>query len=244
LGSPPPSSKGQLAFTLGIVSIFFNLLYVPGILAIVWGGRERQENSNARRGFVCGIIGTAISALLTLIFVVAAVAGGSSAKTTVRQTAVRPTSTALSAADQAIADKAAADKAAADKVIADKAAAVQAAADKAAADKVIADKAAVTQAAAAAQAAAAPRTLSGTGSKVTAHFTLLAGGYKVAWVARGTMDNFIVHIHDLKGAEDHLVNEIPPNPSSGEVFFDSPGGEFYLDVQGATLTWTITLTPA
>ncbi|MGI9032904.1 MAG: hypothetical protein ACR2HY_04320 [Acidimicrobiales bacterium] len=40
---------------LGIVSIGFNLVYIPGILAIVWGGRERQENSKARTGFICGI---------------------------------------------------------------------------------------------------------------------------------------------------------------------------------------------
>ncbi|MGI9022356.1 MAG: hypothetical protein ACR2HV_03825, partial [Acidimicrobiales bacterium] len=38
-----------------------------GILAIVWGGRERQQNSKARTGFICGIIGTSLSALWTLI---------------------------------------------------------------------------------------------------------------------------------------------------------------------------------
>ena len=40
------------------------------------------------------------------------------------------------------------------------------------------------------------------------------------------------------------MNEIPPSPSSGETVFDSPGGEFYLEVDAGELRWNITLTPA
>ncbi len=69
-------SKANAAFVLGIVSIFFNLLFVPGILAIVWGGRERDQNSKARTGFICGIIGTVISVLITLVAIVSLVGAG------------------------------------------------------------------------------------------------------------------------------------------------------------------------
>lgn len=136
---------------------------------------------------------------------------------------------------KAVADKAASDKAAADK----------AASDKAVADKAAADSAAAAARAAAAQAAAAPRRLSGAGSKVTEHFSLQAAGYKVAWSANGqNPDNFIVYIHGLSGSSENLVNEIPPDPASGEAFFQSSGGDFYLSVAASTLTWAITLTPA
>jgi len=54
-----------------------NVFYVPGILAIVWGGRERRESSKARTGFICGIIGTSLSALATLILVIAVASAGS-----------------------------------------------------------------------------------------------------------------------------------------------------------------------
>lgn len=68
--APVANSKANAAFTLGIISIFANLFYVPGILAIVWGGRERRGNSKANTGFICGIIGTVLSVLLTLLIVV------------------------------------------------------------------------------------------------------------------------------------------------------------------------------
>jgi len=75
--SPPTTnSKADAAFVLGIISIFLNVLYVPGILAIVWGGRERHENPKARTGFICGIIGTALSLMVTLFFVVAIASAG------------------------------------------------------------------------------------------------------------------------------------------------------------------------
>ena len=74
--APVAGSKADSAFVLGIISIFLNVFYVPGILAIVWGGRERHQSSKARTGFVCGIIGTTLSVLATLLFVlVFAVAG-------------------------------------------------------------------------------------------------------------------------------------------------------------------------
>lgn len=70
------SSKADLALVLGILSIFLNFFYVPGILAMVWGGRERHESSKARTGFICGIVGTALSAVWTLIIVISLVSAG------------------------------------------------------------------------------------------------------------------------------------------------------------------------
>jgi hypothetical protein len=86
-----------------------------------------------------------------------------------------------------------------------------------------------------------PITLTGTGSKVTDKFDLPAGSYKLSWQASGpSSDNFIVHVHS--SAESGVVNEIPPNPSSGEASFDSTGGPAYLTIEASTLTWTITIT--
>ncbi|MDQ6949092.1 MAG: DUF4352 domain-containing protein [Actinomycetota bacterium] len=48
----PTNSKADAALVLGILSIFLNVLYVPGILSIIWGGRERDQNSKARTGFI------------------------------------------------------------------------------------------------------------------------------------------------------------------------------------------------
>jgi hypothetical protein len=69
---PPsePRSKADAAYALGIISIVFDFFYVPGILAIIWGGRERHTSRKARTGFVCGIIGTVLAGLLTLTFIV------------------------------------------------------------------------------------------------------------------------------------------------------------------------------
>jgi hypothetical protein len=72
--SYPPvraGSKAEAALALGIISIFFDFLYIPGILAIVWGGKERRANGKAHVGFVCGIIGTSLAALLTMLIIVA-----------------------------------------------------------------------------------------------------------------------------------------------------------------------------
>jgi hypothetical protein len=75
--APVANSKADAAFALGIISIFANLFYVPGILAIVWGGRERRENSKANAGYICGIIGTVLSVLGTLLFVIVLASAGS-----------------------------------------------------------------------------------------------------------------------------------------------------------------------
>lgn len=83
-----------------------------------------------------------------------------------------------------------------------------------------------------------PIALSGQGSKVLT-VALAAGRYKVSWSAQGN-DNFIVKAH---GAGDLvLVNEIPPNPSSGETLLTvQDTGSYTLEVQAATLTWSMTL---
>jgi hypothetical protein len=70
-------SKADAALALGIVSIFLNVFYVPGILAIVWGSRERRTNGNARAGFICGIIGTVLSVFVTVLLVAVLAAAGS-----------------------------------------------------------------------------------------------------------------------------------------------------------------------
>lgn len=88
----------------------------------------------------------------------------------------------------------------------------------------------------------APIALSGTGSKVIDSVVLNAGSYRVSWTATGGSDNFIVHIHGANGADEGLVNEIPPNPSSGEAFFQAGGGLYVLEVKASTLSWTITFT--
>lgn len=61
--APRANSKATAALVLGIVSLFLNVLLVPGILAIVWGGKERQYDSKAKAGFILGIIGTVLSVL-------------------------------------------------------------------------------------------------------------------------------------------------------------------------------------
>jgi hypothetical protein len=85
-------------------------------------------------------------------------------------------------------------------------------------------------------------TESGQGSKIITSFHLGQGNYKVSWTAQGH-DNFIVHIA-LGDQTQYLVNEIPPNPSSGETLFNSPqDADYILQVKASTLSWTITFTP-
>lgn len=84
-----------------------------------------------------------------------------------------------------------------------------------------------------------PTELSGQGSEVpTVHLT--AGRYRVSWTAQGH-DNFVVIVH---AAQDvHLVNKIPPEPASGEAFLSVSDTEDYpVEIQAATLTWTLTFT--
>lgn len=75
---PPPDygpgparsdSKATAALVLGIVSLFFNFFLIPGILAIVWGGRERHYDGKAKAGYICGIIGTVLSVLAAFAYV-------------------------------------------------------------------------------------------------------------------------------------------------------------------------------
>ena len=91
-----------------------------------------------------------------------------------------------------------------------------------------------------------PLALSGQGSKVV-EFDLPKGSYRLSWTAKlsgqdkyTSQDNFIVH---LEGAESSgLINELPPNPSSGESFVRLGGGHYALDVKASVLSWSITFT--
>jgi len=65
----PRESKATAALVLGIVSLFLNIFLVPGILAIIWGGKERQYDSKAKAGFILGILGTILSVLGILYLV-------------------------------------------------------------------------------------------------------------------------------------------------------------------------------
>lgn len=99
---------------------------------------------------------------------------------------------------------------------------------------------ATTATSAAPTAAPTPQALSGTGSKVVP-VTLAAGRYKLAWTAQGS-DNFIVKL--LGQNTVGVVNEIPPNPTSGETVLSvQDSGNYQMQVEASTLTWTITLTP-
>jgi hypothetical protein len=186
-----------------------------------------------KKGHLARNLGLGLLGLIVLFVIIGLASGGSKGTPTA--------SPSLSASAQAAAAEASADAAVAAAVAADKAAADKAAADAAAAD--------------AAAAAAAPKTFSGTGSKVTDHFQLKQGSYKLVWKASGGSDNFKVTAHWIEATRpeelyrlpsDHqgLVNEIPPNPSSGETILDAHiTGDYYLEVAASTLSWTITLTP-
>lgn len=167
------------------------------------------------------------------------VVSGSAAPVVTVPTTLSPSEQA--AADQAVAEEAAAKRDAAEGAAAERAAAEQAAAEMAAAEKVEAERVEAERIAAELE-AAKPRTISGTGSKVTSSFTLLEAPYRVSWSAQGERENFIVHIRNAAGGDEGLVNEIHPEPSSGEEFFDSPGGEFFLEVDASELSWTATFT--
>lgn len=197
---------------------------------------QPEPTKGGMSGGKVAAIAAACSLVALLFGIGIGAAGSSDKKANVAATGTTTTNTTLSP-EQAAA--AAARQAAAEKATADQAAAAKAAADKAVTEKAAADKAA----AAAQRAAAAPRTFSGTGSKITEKFPLMAGGYKVAWKATGATDNFILLIHDSAGNRyPSLVSEIPPEPSSGETHFESRGGEFYLEIDASELAWTVTLT--
>jgi hypothetical protein len=60
----PYAGKATTALTLGIVSLLLNILFVPGILAIVFGaqamGPPYYSRNKAGWGLALGIIGTVI----------------------------------------------------------------------------------------------------------------------------------------------------------------------------------------
>ncbi|MFD0960825.1 DUF4190 domain-containing protein [Paenibacillus chungangensis] len=85
LHSYPPKTNGKAitALVLGILAIIIPYLgFIIGIVAIIFASlafkeiKQRQEQGRglAIAGLVCGIIGTAIYAVIILIFVVAIVA--------------------------------------------------------------------------------------------------------------------------------------------------------------------------
>ncbi len=77
------------------------------------------------------------------------------------------------------------------------------------------------------------------GSKVLS-LAIPKGDYRVTWTAQGN-DNFIVTVIRASGDDILLVNEIPPNPSSGQFLFPSPGGTYNVEIKASTLTWKLTL---
>lgn len=92
-----------------------------------------------------------------------------------------------------------------------------------------------------------PVRLSGTGSRFTPRMSLPVGGYTFAWTAAGGAgqgyDNFSVTPYTATGQrENTLVNVILPNPSSGRLSVFASGNDFFLSIQAANVTWTITIT--
>ena len=85
-----------------------------------------------------------------------------------------------------------------------------------------------------------PYTLSGTGTMVTEPIHAPAGVYVVDWSATGR-GNFIVHATQ-QGLTRYLVNEIPPNPPSGQTRFVSNGGSYIFTVEASSLRWSLTFT--
>ena len=69
-GPARSDSKATAALILGIVSLFFNFFLIPGILAIIWGSRERRYDGKANAGYICGIIGTVLSVLVAFAYAV------------------------------------------------------------------------------------------------------------------------------------------------------------------------------
>ena len=84
--------------------------------------------------------------------------------------------------------------------------------------------------------------LSGQNSTISDPIYLVSGNYKISWTSQGT-GNFVVKLHWGDSGERLLVNEIPPNPASGETAFDSGGGYHLLEIEAPNQQWTITLTP-
>lgn len=59
-------SKAIASLALGIMSLVLNFLFIPGILAIVFGAQGRRHDGKAKAGFILGIIGTVLSVVFLL----------------------------------------------------------------------------------------------------------------------------------------------------------------------------------
>jgi len=222
-------SKADAAFRLGVLSLLCNLFFVPGILAIVWGGRDRQESRKAGRGFVLGIIGTGIWALLAVALVIAIIGDGHA--TSASKAPV--TSTTASAAGRAQPDRTP-HEAAADRARFERAADDQGIIENAEADRLRTEKAAADEAV---SAAAASLQFSGSGSKDTERFTLPVGAYKLVWTASSS-SHFAVGIHVADGSYEVLIDESSPDPPTGEAQLVSDGAASYLSVDAPYQTWS------
>ena len=94
-----------------------------------------------------------------------------------------------------------------------------------------------------------PILLSGTNSKVSDPIDIPPGSYRISWQATDTgrwsdgsvmSENFFVYIQGQN--KTLVVNEVLPNPSSGEALFSSAGGSFIIDVEVSKATWNLTFT--
>src|SRR2546422_472557 len=82
-----------------------------------------------------------------------------------------------------------------------------------------------------------PIMLSGTNSKVTDPMDIPPGNYRVSWTAKdtqqigGTTVSELFEVYLQGQDKTNLINEVLPNPSSGETLFKSLGGSFIVDVE-------------
>jgi hypothetical protein len=80
--------RGVLVLVMGILAIVFNVCFIPGVLAIIFGNQDLREmdagamdptgRGMTQAGRICGIIGTVLTAawaLFYLLFIVLAIGG-------------------------------------------------------------------------------------------------------------------------------------------------------------------------
>lgn len=88
----------------------------------------------------------------------------------------------------------------------------------------------------------APVVESGSGSQLTSSFSLPAGNWRVSWSAHSIGDNpFFNIIAYAVGQDKNLL--IATTDTSGSTFFQSGGGNFYLEVDAQGAGWQITFDP-
>ena len=74
------------------------------------------------------------------------------------------------------------------------------------------------------------------------------GNYRVSWQATdtktigGTTVSELFEVYVQGQEKTNIINEVLPNPSSGEALFSSAGGSFIIDVEVSSATWQITFT--